>query len=235
VPTSSCASSVEARALDDALFNRALQCRLFDELAARRVDETQAWLARAEPAVVEQMFGLSGQRQVQADVIRRRAQLVECQQLGAQRRGNLRRNERVVRDDAHPERAGPLGDLLADPSETREAQRLSAELVAEEAFLFPASSFHRLIGGGNEARQCEHQRECVLGDADAVGAGRIDDQNAAGAGRSDVDVVDAGTGARDDSQLRRSGEQRRRDLRRAADHQCVGVGEVCGQRCGRTP
>jgi hypothetical protein len=36
-----------------------------------------------------------------------------------------------------------------------------------------------VIGGGDRARQRQHQRAGVLGDADAVRAGRVDDQDAA--------------------------------------------------------
>ena len=55
---------------------------------------------------------------------------------------------------------------------------------------------------------------------------------------ADVDVVDAGAGARDDAQVRRGGQQARVDLRGAADEQRVGVGEIGGRdrrrsgRCG---
>ena len=75
--------------------------------------------------------------------------------------------------------------------------------VPRNALLLPAAVLHRLVGGGHDARQRQHQRAGVLGDADAVGARRIDDQHAAGAGGGDVDVVDAGAGAGDDAQLRR--------------------------------
>ena len=56
---------------------------------------------------------------------------------------------------------------------------------------------------------------------------------AARAGGRDVDVVDAGAGARDDAQARRGGEQLRVDLGGAADQQRVGVGQIGGERRGR--
>ena len=72
-----------------------------------------------------------------------------------------------------------------------------------------------------------------LGDADAVGAGRVHHDDAAGAGGGDVDVVDAGAGARDRAQLRRGGDERGGDLRGAADDERVGVGEIGGELFGR--
>ena len=82
------------------------------------------------------------------------------------------------------------------------------------------------------ARERQHQRAGVLGDADAVGARRVDDEDAARAGGGDVDVVDAGAGAGDDAQPRRGSMQRRGDLRRAAHEQRVGVGEIGGELGG---
>ena len=102
---------------------------------------------------------------------------------------------RIVRDDAHAERARALRDFLADAAETGDAERLAAQFGAEEFFFSHLPAFIAAIGGRHRARQRQHQRARVLGDADAVGAGRVDDEHAARAGGGDVDVVDAGAGA----------------------------------------
>jgi hypothetical protein len=70
----------------------------------------------------------------------------------------------------------------------------------------------------------------MFGHADAVRARRVDDQDAAGARGVDVDVVDAGAGAPDDTEVRCRGEKARIDGGRAADEQRVSVGEV-GSEC----
>ena len=76
----------------------------------------------------------------------------------------------------------------------------------------------------------------MLGDADAVGAGRVDDEDAARARGGDVDVVDAGAGAGDRSAAcGAAASSARVDLRRAADEQRVGVGEIGGELGGRSP
>ena len=131
-----------------------------------------------------------------------------------------------------PNDARALRDFLADAAEAGDAERLAAQLVAEKLLLLPLAGLHRLIGGGHHARQRQHQRAGVLGDADAVGARRVDDEDAAAAGGRHVDVVDAGAGAADDAQARRRGEQILGDLGRAAHEQRVGVGEVLGQIAG---
>ena len=136
-------------------------------------------------------------------------------------------------DDSHPEWPGALGDLLADPAQTGDAKRLAAKLVSEKALLFPAAVFHGAIGGRDEARQRQHERERMLGDADAVGARGVDHEDAAGAGGRDVDVVHAGAGPGHNPQLRRGVEQPGVHLRGASDHQRVGVGEIGGQHSGR--
>ena len=81
--------------------------------------------------------------------------------------------------------------------------------VPRKRFFSHLPSFIARSAAGIDARQREHQRAGVLGDADAVGAGRVDDEDAARAGRGDVDVVDAGAGAGDDAEPRRRVEQRR--------------------------
>jgi hypothetical protein len=72
----------------------------------------------------------------------------------------------------------------------------------------------------------------VFGDADAVGARCVDDQDAVRAGGGDVDVVDTGSRARDDAQLWRRVEKRGVDFGRTANEQRVGVGKIGGERRG---
>ena len=72
----------------------------------------------------------------------------------------------------------------------------------------------------------------MLGDADAVGARRIDHQDAAGAGGGDVDVVDAGAGARDDAELGRRVHQRGGHLGGATDEDAVGIRQIEGEGVG---
>ena len=225
---------VERRGGDDAAVDRAAQRRFVDELAARGVDQPDARLASREPPIVEEMARLGRRRQVQRQIVGRGADLVERQELDAEPRRDLRRDVRIVRDDAHAERAGALRNLLADAAQAGDAERLAAQLGAEEALLLPPGVLHRAIGGGNRSRHRQHQRARVLGDADAVRARRVDDENSAAARGGDVHVVHASARARDDPQAGRRVEQARVHFRRTANEQRIGVGEIAGERVGRS-
>ena len=155
----------------------------------------------ASRSSLNEVVRLGGRREVKRQEVGGGADLVERQQLDAHAFGEIARDERVVGDDAHAERAGALRDFLADAAEPGDAERLASQLGAEEALLLPLRLLHRAVGGRNDAGQRQHERARVLGDADAVGARRVDDEDAARAGRGDIDVVDAGAGAGDDPQL----------------------------------
>ena len=216
----------------DAACNRAAQRRFVDQLAARGVDEANAGPALREPLVVEEMLRLGRRGQVQRQVVGRRAHLLERHQLDAERGRDLLGDERVVRDDPHAERAGALRDLLSDPPEAGDAERLPAQLAPEKLLLLPPGVLHRAVGRRHRSRQCEHQCARMFGDADAVRARRVHDENAACAGGSDVDVVDAGAGATDDAEVGGSRQQVGIDGRRAAHEERVSVCEVGGEYVG---
>ena len=139
-----------------------------------------------------------------------------------------------MRDDAHAERRRPPRDLLADPAEAGEAERLVAQLFAEELLLFPLSLLHRRIGGREVAGERQHLAEREFGHADAVGSGRVHDDDAAAAGGGDVDVVDTGAGAGNHPQPRRGVDDRCGDLGGAANDDRVGVGDIGGRLLGAT-
>ena len=112
-------------------------------------------------------------------------------------------------------------------------ERLVAHFLAEELLLLPLALLHRGVGGGQVPGQRQHQAHRQLRDADAVGARRVHDDDAARAGGGDVDVVDAGAGAGDHPQAWRGGDQGGGDFGGAADDERVGVGEIGGEWVGR--
>ena len=117
--------------------------------------------------------------------------------------------------------------------ETGEAERLAAHFFAEETLLVPLALLHRRVGGRNFSGKCQQLRHRQFRDADAVGARRVHHDDAARAGGVDVDVVDAGAGARDGAQLRRGRNQIGGHFRGAAHDDRVGVGEIGGEFGGR--
>ena len=175
------------------------------------------FFARASRSALTMCRVCGVRRHVQRDVVGAGEQVVERHQLDAEVGGHLLGDERIVRDDAHAERRGAARHLLADAAEAGEAERLVAHLLAEKLLLLPLALLHRRVGGRQVARQRQDQAHRQLGDADAVGAGRVHDDDAARAGGGHVDVVDAGAGAGDRAQLRRGGDDGGRDLGGAAD------------------
>ena len=170
---------IERRGRDDVGVDGAVQGVRIDEIPARRVDEPQPALAAREALVIEEVSRFGRGRQVQRHVIGGRAHLVQREQLDAEPRGDLGRDEGIVGDHAHAKRPGALRHFLADASQARDAERLAAQLGAEEPALLPALVFHGPIGGRHRSCERQHQRQGVFGDADAVGAGRIDHDNPA--------------------------------------------------------
>ena len=113
-----------------------------------------------------------------------------------------------------------------------EAKRLVANFLAEKLLLLPLTLFHRRVGGGKVTGQRQDQAHRQFGDADAVRARRVHDDDAASAGGGDVDVVDAGARACDDAKRLGSGDELRRHLRGAAHDERVGVGEILRELVG---
>ena len=135
------------------------------------------------------------------------------------------RDERIVGEHFHFERASAAGHFGADAAEADEAQRLAAQLGAGERGFFPFARMNRGVGLRHGTRQAEHQRERVFGDANGISAGRVHHQDAATRGGIHVHVIHADAGASDHAKLRGLFEERGRDFRRAANHQTIGVGD----------
>ena len=130
------------------------------------------------------------QRQVERDEVGAREHAVERVALDARLAEALGRDERVVGDDAHlqPERAA--GDLLADPPEAEDAERLLRELDPAPLRALPAPLDERGVRLRDVPREREEQADRVLGGRDDVRLGRVRDDDPAARRRLDVDVVD---------------------------------------------
>ena len=95
-----------------------------------------------------------------------------------------------------------------------------------ECLLLPSPILHLGVRQGDRPGQREHQRARVLRDTDAGGRGRVHDEDATRTGRVEVDVVDPGSRARNDAEVRGSSDEVRIDRGRAANDQPVGFGDV---------
>ena len=135
-------------------------------------------------------------------------------------------------DDRHAERRRAARDLLADAAQADEAEDLLAHLFAQKLLLLPLALLHRRVGAGNVPGERQHERHRELGDADAVGARRVHHDDAAGArgGTSTLSTpVPARAMARSWGAAAISAAV---TLRRAANHDRVGVGDVGGELLG---
>ena len=125
------------------------------------------------------------------------------------------------------------GNFLTDAAEPDEAERLAPQLDAGELLLVPHAALHGRVRGRNGSRERKHQRERVFGDAHAVGARGVHDDDAARCCSGDIDVVDTGSRAGNHPKFRRCCNQRLVDGRRAADDEGVRIGEIAREVSGR--
>ena len=130
-------------------------------------------------------------------------------------------DERVVRDDGHPEADRPAGDLLPDPAEPEDAERLAFELHPTPARPLPPALLQRGMGLRDVARERDQEADRLLGGGDDGRLGSVGDDDAVPRRRVDVDVVDSDTGPADHLQPRRPLDQLRGELRGRADHDRV--------------
>src|SRR5438874_630019 len=222
---------VERGASDPAGEQRLGERLLVDEPAAGAVDDQRAGLHPGKLRGADHVLRLLVQRNVQRDGIGALPDLLERDQLDAELRRRLGREERVVPEHAHAKRMGPLHDERADVSRSDHAERLSGKLAARrEALLlpFPRSGALRCIG--DLACEREEQSERVLRDRDAVSAGRVHHHDAPARGRGEVDVVDARPRPADDAQPARGLEDLLRHLGGAAHRERLVAADDLAQR-----
>ncbi len=138
--------------------------------------------------------------------------------------GDDRGDEGVVADEVHAESRGATGDFKANAAEADDAEGLAAEFGALEGFFVPFSGVHGGVGAGDGAGEGDHEAEGEFGYGYGVGARGVHDNDAAMGGGVGVDIVDAYTGAADDAEFGRVGEEFCVGLDGRADHEGVGVG-----------
>ena len=107
----------------------------------------------------------------------------------------LRRDERVVADDAHPEPERAARDLAADPAEAEHTERLVGELDPAPARPLPPSLLQRRVRLRDVAGERDEQPDRVLGGGDDGRVGRVRDDDAA-AGRGATSTLSIPTPAR---------------------------------------
>ena len=163
---------------------------------------------------------------MQRDVIAVRVERRQIHQCDAQILGDLRGDIRIVRLDAHLERARALHHFPADAAQPDDAQRLAAQLAAHELLLFPLAAGGGLGGLRNAPRHGQHQRQGVLRHGNGIASRRVHHQDAGRRGGFQIHVVDAHARAADHPQLGRVVEHRLIHLHGAAHDQRIRFRQV---------
>ena len=198
-------------AADAAVAQRVHQRRLVHEAAARKVHDAHALAADGQAAGADHAAGLLVERHVQGDEValgEQRVQRVFPLDLLRQLPRVLDGDHRVVADDVHAQMHGGIGHQHADGAQTDHAQRLAAQLRADEGLLALLHGlFHRgalalerarpLDAAHDVAAGEQHAGQYHLGDGVGVRARRVEHADALLAARVHRNVVVARAGAGD--------------------------------------
>ena len=142
-------------------------------------------------------------------------------------------HERVVRDDRHPEPERAACDLLADPPEADDAERLPGDLDAAPTGALPPAVLERGVCLGDVPREREDQADRLLGRRDDRRLRRVRDDDPAARRGGDVHVVDPDPRAADHLQPVRPLDDALRETRRRPDHDpVVAVDDLLERRVG---
>jgi hypothetical protein len=165
---------VERRSGQLAALQRLDERVLVDELAARGVDEARPVDHARDHLRVDDPARLGTERQVERDELRvGERRLHRLGALDAELAEALLRDERVVRDHAHPEPGGAARDLLADPAEAEDGERLVRELDPAPARALPAAVLQRGVRLRDVPGERDEEPDRVLRGRDDGRLGRI--------------------------------------------------------------
>jgi hypothetical protein len=183
-------------------------------------------LEQRQPAAVQQVPGLRGERHGQEDRVRAPQQLVQLDLDGAADR------VRPPAGDQHPhaEAGGDAGDPAADVTRADDAGGAAGELEGAGGIREGRARARGGLGRAQPPHGCEQQRDGVLGDRGTGIAGGVADRDAALRTVLDVDVVDGRGGGDDEPQPRQPGQRRRVQLLRGGDQDPAGVPAPVGRR-----
>ena len=142
-------------------------------------------------------------------------------------------DERVVRDDRHPEPERAAGDLLADPPEADHAERLPGDLDPAPPGALPPTVLESGVGLRDVPREREDQPDRLLRRRDDRRLRRVRDDDPASRRGGDVDVVDPDARAADHLQPVGALDHALREPRRRPDHDpVVAVDDLLERRVG---
>ena len=199
---------------------------LVDEPAPSGVDDAHTVLHLRERLGVEEPARLVVQRKVERDEVGLGVDLVQrAAHFDPELAEALGCDERVVRHDTHPESERAMRDLPPDPSKAEDAERLAGDLDSREPRAIPGAGLQRSMRLRNVADEREHEGDRMLGRGVDRRLRRVRHDDPASRGCLDVHVVDADSGAPDDSESCRALDERGVERRRRAHDDRVEVAD----------
>ena len=190
--------NVEGDAAEFAAFEALGEGCFVINAAAGAVDEACARLEHFDFFVTDEMLGLGREGRVDGHVVDAGEHVVNFfDALDAEFAGLFGGHKGIVGEDSHLEGDGALGNFLTNATHADDAERLVGELCAHEGITVPLAGDEAGVGGGDLAREGEHEREGVFGGAEGVARRGIHDDAADARGGVFIDVVGAYAGADD--------------------------------------
>src|SRR5438445_215086 len=201
--------------------------RSLHHAAAAGVVQDGARLPLGEPARAHHQARPSGQRSVQAHVVRGTAELLEEDESDAERFLRvLDEPHDIVVLDVHVEAGRSAGYLLADVAEPHDPERLPRELVEarrREVAHPPLAGDDVVVLPDELLRDGQHERYRVLGDGDRVGAAVVADGDPRLPGGLEVHPVVAGADELDELHARCGTVEVRPEARAGKADEILGV------------
>ena len=211
---------------DLAGFNGVAQRLHVHQFAASAVDDPHAGFHLGEGVFIQHAHGFGGQRDVQGDVVGLGVKFFAAHQRDAEIRRGFGVDIGIVGDDLHLEPACAAHHFASNAAETHHAQRLAAQLGSQESFALPFAAAGGIDGLGDLTGHGQHQAERVFRHRDGALTRHVHHQDARRCGRVQVHKVRSHTRERDDPQLLRCVDLRRRHFHRARCQQDIGIGQM---------
>ncbi|KYK59060.1 hypothetical protein DCS_00187 [Drechmeria coniospora] len=166
-----------------------------EEAAAGGVDEHGARLHLGDGVGVDDVLGRVHERAVEADDVALGEELVERPVLAHVGKGG--RGKGIVGDDAAAEALHDAAGGDADPAGADDADRLAVEGAPDEAVEGEVALADAVVGAVRVAVERLDEGDGELGDGLGRVGGHVGDEQAAGVGGVEVDVVEAGAAQED--------------------------------------
>ncbi|KAF4504818.1 hypothetical protein G6O67_008225 [Ophiocordyceps sinensis] len=170
--------------------------------AARNIEDARRLLHGPQLRLANQIHGRGQEGRVNGEEVGVGKQAPECRhQLDAGLPSHVCAGIGVDGLDLHAQPLCHPGHVEADLAQANDAEGLLTHLDADELAALPPAVFDAGVCSTDVAGRGEEEGYCVLGGAENVARGRVDDDDALVGGGGHVNVVDADAGTGDDLEL----------------------------------